>query len=345
VRALVLELVEGPTLAERLAHGPLPLDEALLIARQIAEALEAAHDKGIVHRDLKPANVKAPPDAPVKVLDLGLALALPGSERESIDSSNSPTLTVAATQMGLILGTAGYMSPEQASGKRVDKRADIWSFGVVFWEMLTGRALFDGETVSHTLADVLRAPIDFANVPATTPGPIREVLRRCLDRDVKTRLRDIGEARVAIQKWIANPVAISGDASPQSRPGAVQWFAWAVAGVMALAMAALAIVHLRETPLETPVARTSELPPDEASGFALNPNVGGTAISPDGRLLAFAASVKGTAMLWVRPLDSLSEERLSSIASFSETFAPSRIARGPVARRNSARPVFLFDRR
>src|ERR1700730_13667646 len=156
---LVMELVEGPTLAERIASGPIPLEESLKIAAQIADALEAAHEKGVVHRDLKPANVKAPLEGNVKVLDLGLATALPGGDRESSNATNSPTLTMGATEAGVILGTAAYMSPEQASGRRVDKRADIWSFGVVLWEMLTGKRMFAGETVSHTLADVLRAKI------------------------------------------------------------------------------------------------------------------------------------------------------------------------------------------
>ena len=206
--ALVMELVEGPTLAEQIAgragpSGPagLSLDEALPIAKQIAEALEAAHEQGIIHRDLKPANIKVRPDGTVKVLDFGLAKAMePASAlRASAGQalSMSPTITTPAmTQAGMILGTAAYMSPEQASGRSVDKRADIWSFGVVLWEMLTGRRLFDGETISHTLADVLRGPIDFSQLPADTPQTIRDLLGRCLNRDVRKRTRDIGEARI-----------------------------------------------------------------------------------------------------------------------------------------------------
>jgi serine/threonine-protein kinase len=234
--ALVMELVEGPTLAERLeARGsglerpqhrvsspqgskppgtspqPLPIDEAIAIARQIVDALEAAHDQGIVHRDLKPANIKVRPDGTVKVLDFGLAKAMDvgagGSGRSGGPGglSLSPTLSMHATQAGIILGTAAYMSPEQAAGKQADKRADIWSFGVVLWEMLTGQSLFGGgESVSHMLADVLRAPVDFERVPA---GPLRQLLQRCLDRDVKTRLRDIGEARVALARVsLSDPV-------------------------------------------------------------------------------------------------------------------------------------------
>src|ERR1700730_6350951 len=196
-----MELVPGKTL-----KGPLPMETALNYAKQIAEALEAAHDKGIIHRDLKPANIMITPAGVVKVLDFGLAaISQPGTGSEN--AANSPTLTMGATQAGVIMGTAAYMSPEQAVGKPVDKRADIWSFGAVLLEMLTGKPLFHGETVSHVLADVIRADIDFKKVPETTPQAIRDLLRRCLDRDVKTRLRDIGEARVAIQRFLANPLS------------------------------------------------------------------------------------------------------------------------------------------
>src|SRR6185369_10773718 len=186
-RALVMELVPGSTLSV-----PQPLETALHYARQIAEALEAAHEKGITHRDLKPGNIMITPEGVVKVLDFGLA-AIPGRETLG-DPASSPTLTIASTQAGMIMGTAAYMSPEQASGKPVDKRSDIWSFGVVLCEMLTGRRLFDGETVPHTLADVLRSEIDLRTLPANTPPAVRTLLRRCLDRNVRNRLRDIGEA-------------------------------------------------------------------------------------------------------------------------------------------------------
>ena len=193
-RALVMELVEGEQL-----KGPLPLDTALDYATQVAEALEAAHEKGIVHRDLKPANIMITPEGVVKVLDFGLAAVAPASAGDP-NPVNSPTLTMRATQAGMIMGTAAYMSPEQASGKPVDKRADIWSFGVVLFEMLSGRNLFEGETISHTLADVLRAPIDLAKLPAGTPAKIRDLLKRCLERNVKNRLRDIGDARIIIEE-------------------------------------------------------------------------------------------------------------------------------------------------
>ncbi len=169
----MMELVEGPTLAERIAPGPIPVEEALFIARQIAEAVEYAHERGIIHRDLKPANVKLTAEGQVKVLDFGLAKA---QESAAGSAEDSPTLTISATKVGMILGTAAYMSPEQASGKPVDKRADIWSFGVVLWELLTGHRLFEGETVSHTLAEVLRGPIDFDKLPRATPVAIRDLL-------------------------------------------------------------------------------------------------------------------------------------------------------------------------
>ena len=181
----------------------MPLEEALNVSRQIAEALEAAHERGVVHRDLKPGNVMITPDGLVKVLDFGLAAIVQGAPATPADPFNSPTLTMNMTQAGVILGTAAYMSPEQAAGTPVDRRADIWSYGVVLWEMLSGRRLFGGDTIAHTLADVLRGPIDFEKV--TAPAPIKNLLRRCLDRDVKTRLRDIGEARVTIGKYLSDP--------------------------------------------------------------------------------------------------------------------------------------------
>ena len=195
--ALAMELVEGEGLDERIRHGRIPVDEALPIALQIAEALEAAHEKGIVHRDLKPANVKVRSDGTVKVLDFGLAKAWE-EEVEGTDPARSPTLTGVYTRAGMILGTAAYMSPEQARGLSVDKRTDIWSFGVVLWEMLAGQSLFAAETVSDTLAAVLKSEIDPARLPASTPGVIRGLLRRCLERSPKNRLRDIGEARVTL---------------------------------------------------------------------------------------------------------------------------------------------------
>jgi len=202
VVALAMELVPGEDLSERLARGALPVDEALAVARQIAEALEEAHGKGVVHRDLKPANVKLTPDGKVKVLDFGLAKALsgePSASLDSSDSSRSPTMTRQGTQAGMILGTAAYMSPEQARGKPVDKRADVWSFGVVLWEMLSGKRLFAGETVSDTLAAVLRADPDWTLLPPGLPAPAGDLLRRCLERNPRRRLHDVADARIVIE--------------------------------------------------------------------------------------------------------------------------------------------------
>ena len=214
VTALVLELVEGPTLEQRLADGALPLEETVAIARQVAEALEAAHEAGIVHRDLKPANIKLRPDGAVKVLDFGLAKAIEGHSAIDAERSHLPTAVADATAAGLILGTAAYMAPEQARGRTVDKRADIWAFGVVLWEMLTGRRLFHGETLTDTLAAVLTREIDWSLLPGSTPPALVDLLRRCLERDPKKRLRDIGDVRLDASALA--PVAAVGPA-PSTR--------------------------------------------------------------------------------------------------------------------------------
>ena len=296
VRALVMELVPGETLAEA-EKSPLPLETALDYAKQIAEALEAAHEKGVVHRDLKPANVMITPTGLVKVLDFGLA-AVPSRDGTGSDPHNSPTFTMAATQAGFILGTAAYMAPEQAAGKPVDKRADIWAFGVVLYEMLTGERLFAGETVSHTLADVLRAPIDFGKLPKTTPPSIRRLLERCLDRNVKNRLRDIGEARVTIERAGKDdgPQPI---AATSSRSGNKP--AWAVAALFVLTTFGLAAIHFRETPAARPVTRFQFALPEKAIEPIFE-------ISPDGRTLAFTASEAGRRRMWIRPMDSLAAQ-------------------------------------
>jgi serine/threonine protein kinase len=301
--ALVLELVEGPTLADQLATGPMPIAQALAVARQIADALETAHEQGIVHRDLKPANVKVRPDGTVKVLDFGLAKAMEQGSGIHADLQMSPTITSPAmTGMGVILGTAAYMSPEQAAGKPLDKRVDIWSFGVVLWEMLTGRPLFSrGETVSHVLADVLRADIPHATLPAATPAPIRELLRRCLERDVKARLRDIGEARIVIGECLAHPSASATPASstPRRSAGVIGAVAVGVALVSLAAAATLAFVHFRERPPDERTLRFQIAPPEN-----LNTDV--IQLSPDGRSLALVAGGR----LWIRPLDSFTAKSL-----------------------------------
>ena len=217
---LAMELAPGEDLSERLTRGPIPVGEALEIAKQIAEALEEAHEKGIVHRDLKPANVKLTPDGKVKVLDFGLARAWAGDDAGSVSGSGalseSPTLAHTGTAAGLILGTAAYMSPEQARGKVVDKRADVWAFGVVLFEMLTGRRLFDGETVSDVLASVLKSEPDWPSLPKAAPASLRRLLERCLQRDPRRRLRDIGDARLVLEDSLAG----RGDEPPAAAPPA-----------------------------------------------------------------------------------------------------------------------------
>src|ERR1700674_4294224 len=298
-RALVMELVPGETL-----KGPLPIETALNYAKQIAEALEAAHEKGSTQRDQNPANIMITPAGVVKVLDFGLAAVTQPSAASEGDPANSPTLTMHATKAGMIMGTAAYMSPEQASGKPVDKRADIWSFGVVLWEMLVGHRLFDGETISHVLADVLRGPIDLDKLPKETPLAIRNLLRRCLDRDVKNRLRDIGEARVAIDNAGKEP-EVAAAAAPVPRHGKLPW---AAAGLMTLVAAGIAGYSLmRSTPPPLVSQFTVDAPPDTAF---TNP-FAATAVSPDGRYLVFGARRgSATPSLWLRPLDSLAARPL-----------------------------------
>ncbi len=213
-RALVLELVPGETLQQRLRHGAIPVADALLVASQIATALDAAHEQGIIHRDLKPANVVLTEEGGVKVLDFGLAKALDPVDGSNLDLTHSPTILSSGTQHGIVLGTAAYMSPEQAQGKRVDKRADIFAFGAVLFEMLTGKQLFHGETVSDIIASVLRDDPDWEQLPPNTPVAIRHLLSRCLDKDPKRRFRDIGEACFVIE---SAPAAVS---TPAASPGA-----------------------------------------------------------------------------------------------------------------------------
>ncbi len=271
--AIVMELVEGATL-----QGPLPLHEALAMAKQIAEALEAAHDKGIIHRDLKPGNVKVTPEGVVKVLDFGLAKAV--NERPTQTGPDSPTLTLRATEAGLILGTAGYMSPEQAAGKTLDRRADIWAFGVVLCELLTGKRMFDGETVTHTLADVVRAPIDLSVIE---DPQIRNLIGRCLDRNIKSRLAHIAEARSAIENY-----------SPAKAEPAVKtktgWRPWAVAAVALLLGPLIGwYVASRPAPPRPLIRLDLEVPPASPleagdAGASLRGNT--LALSPDGSRLA-----------------------------------------------------------
>ena len=233
-KALVLELVEGPTLAERIKQGPIPVDEALPIAKQIAEALEAAHEQGIIHRDLKPANVKVKDDGTVKVLDFGLAKALEGTPGS--DPSESPTLTAAATQMGVIMGTAAYMAPEQAKGKVVDKRADIWAFGAVLYEMLTGQKPFVGDDVSDTLAMVLKFDPDWDALPINLHPRLRETLERCLEKEVRNRYHDVADARVDVERVLIDPSGLV--VPPVVRAPLMFRAAWVAVAVLLTALTA-----------------------------------------------------------------------------------------------------------
>jgi len=238
--ALVLELVEGPTLADRIAQGPIALDEAIAIGRQITEALEAAHEQGIIHRDLKPANIKLRPDGTVKVLDFGLAktmLSPSTSGVGALDITASPTFTAHATAAGLILGTAAYMAPEQARGRAMDRRADIWAFGVVLFEMLTGVRPFGGETMSETLAAIIKDPPSWTALPRSVPAPVQALIRRTLEKDPRRRLRDIGDARLALEDLE------SGADTPAIAPVAAHAPAWRRAALWVIA--SLASVDLR----------------------------------------------------------------------------------------------------
>ena len=288
-RALIMELVEGQTLSERIKQGAVPLEEALDIARQIADGLEAAHDKGIVHRDLKPANIKITPGGIVKLLDFGLAKAEgPWSATTSVE--DAPTLTVASTGTGVILGTAAYMAPEQARGRNVDKRADIWAFGVILYEMLTGVQMFEGDTVTDVLASVVRQDPDLKRVPEK----VRPLLQRCLEKDPKRRLRDAGDAMLLLDMAPATTVDAKTSKTPLLAIGSL-------AALLALALAGLSYVHFREAPAAADVVRFQVGLP-ESVNFT---QWGASTLSPDGRKIVFAAyGYDGEPRLWLRTLDS-----------------------------------------
>jgi len=302
VNFLVLEMVPGETLQERIVpSGPFPAEEALRIAKQIAEALEAAHEKAIIHRDLKPANIKVTPEGKVKVLDFGLAKAFGGDETTS-DPSGSPKLTD-ATGEGTILGTAAYMSPEQARGKKVDKRADIWAFGCVLYELLTGKQAFGEETVTETFAAVLKAEPDWSQLPATTPASIRVLLRRCLQKDLTRRLRDATDARIEIEDALDAPAAVEPPTSVMpAHPvwqRAIPWAAGLIAGAV---IAGLAVWNLKPSPPKRVTRTVVALPLDDQLVIRPFPVF---ALSPDGTLLAYQASRGGTQQIYLRRIDSL----------------------------------------
>src|SRR6185436_2671210 len=306
--ALVMELVDGPTLADRIAQGPLPVDEALGIARQIAEALEAAHEQGIVHRDLKPANVKVRPDGAVKVLDFGLAKVLEPSSSIATDATASPTITSPATMPGVgLLGTAAYMSPEQARGRPVDKRSDIWAFGCVLYEMLTGRRAFGGDTTTEVIARILERDPDLTGLPPTTPAPVVRLLRRCLEKDARRRLRDIGEARFELEESKAGSNAAiashpaSSPASVAARPRRRLIVALCTL-VLGAAVGTAAMWLSRRAPSsdQRPTSTFAiTLPQDQK--FTL-PTRQMIALSPRGTHLAYVANSR----LYLRALDQLS---------------------------------------
>ncbi|MEJ2085523.1 MAG: protein kinase, partial [Acidobacteriota bacterium] len=301
-RALVMELVEGETLGERIERGSLSLEEALKFALQIANALEAAHEKGIVHRDLKPANVKITPDGTVKVLDFGLAKALE-EQHPSQDMANSPTLTAAATQAGIILGTAAYMSPEQAAGQLADRRADIWSFGVVLLEMLTGKQQFAGETVSHTLAAVLQKDPDWNELPAETPVPIVDLIQHCLRKDVKSRLQARGDARILVEDYLADPESARVMPESVAQPSAPIWkrarpWAIAVASVLGLVAALLRAPADNANPKR--IKRLEISVGNDSAWVQVGSSV---VLSPDERYLAVAIGQGDLTNLLIRPLD------------------------------------------
>jgi len=316
VRFLVMELVEGEDLAQRLARGALPIEEALDIGHQLSRALENAHEKGVLHRDLKPANVQISHDGRVKVLDFGLAKAFETEPLAEGEPTMSPTLTSVETRAGIILGTAAYMSPEQARGKPLDKRTDIWSFGCLLYECLTGNSPFGGETVTDTLAGIVKTPADWAALPAQTPPRIRELLQRCLEKDVRNRLRDIGEARIELQRAIgaadSTPeLSLSGEIAPltTSKRPSVPWLA------AAAVLGALAGIGIWSVLFRGPAAVAPNAPPPVRFSIAFPPELTVTdwELSPDGQTVAYRGRPKADSVpedervsrVYVRPMASL----------------------------------------
>lgn len=310
VTALVLELVEGPTLADRIAQGPIPIDEALPLAKQIAEALGAAHEQGVIHRDLKPANIKVRPDGTVKVLDFGLAKTtdLVGS---ASNASQSPTIiTPAMTETGVILGTAAYMSPEQARGLVLDKRSDLWSFGCVLYEMLTGRRPFTGDTVSDVSAAILAREPDWTPLPEVTPAAIRKVLRRCLEKDRRRRLADAGDARLEIEEALASPNA---ETATPARTASRRVVAMAIALTGAvLIIALLPWAVMRPTPQASVRPARFALVPPPAQALTTSGAVRDVVLSPNGTQLVYTGA---RGQLMVRSLDQLDARPLSGVTN------------------------------
>ena len=313
--ALVMELVEGEDLSQRIARGAIPLEEALPIAKQIAEALEAAHEQGIIHRDLKPANIKVRDDGTVKVLDFGLAKAMDPSP-SSPHVSRSPTITSPAmTLAGVIMGTAAYMSPEQARGKAVDKRCDIWAFGCVLFEMLTRTRAFDGEEITDVMMAVMRDEPNWSLLPVNTPAAIRRLLRRSLAKDRKRRLSDMTDVRLELDEGATEG---SGDGQVAATPVRARRRerVWAIVAIASLlGLAAIGIRELRRPSLDLPITRFEVGP---APGTTLQGT--GQPLSPDGRTVAFVAQSEGKSLIWVRPLDSSSARSLPGTEGASRFF-------------------------
>src|SRR5262245_29257316 len=329
-RALVMELVDGETLADRIARGPIPVDDALPIARQIADALAAAHEHGIIHRDLKPSNIKLRPDGTVKVLDFGLAKAL--DPALAIDVSQSPTITSPAmTGLGVILGTAAYMSPEQARGKSVDKRADIWAFGCVLYEMLTGTRAFEGHEVPDVLARILEREPNFNALPPTTPAAIRRVLRRCLEKDGKRRLSDISDARIEIDEALTTPSADASTVTPVRAdiqpPRWRRLLPWVLTGALGAALGLQLLLRnpSRSASPAVPQRLSAELGADASLATAVGPQVtvgSSLALSPNGSLLAFVAQTTATEMpqLYIRRIEQLKATLLGGTEGAASPF-------------------------
>ena len=319
VKALVLELVEGPTLADRIAQGPIPLDEAIPIARQIAEAVEAAHEQGIIHRDLKPANIKLRSDGTVKVLDFGLAKALDPAPA-SIDASQSPTSTSPAmTRMGVIMGTAAYMSPEQARGKTVDKRSDIWAFGCVLHEMLTGRRAFEGEDISDTLANVLKIDPNWQALPAEVPAAIRALLRRCLDKDRRTRVADISTALFVLDEAAGLRGAVEGPAEvgPYVRGKVSRWRRVVpAAGALIVGGAIVGGAVWWSMRTASPAVVRTTIATTESTALVTAGGVRDVAITPDGSRIVY----HGTNQLLVRVLNQIEPDVLGGLGTPTNPF-------------------------
>ncbi len=321
VHALVMELVEGPTLADRIHPRVIAVEEALPIAKQIAEAVEYAHERGIIHRDLKPANIKLAKDDAVKILDFGLAKALQ-SETPNVDLSSSPTISRMGTEAGMILGTAAYMSPEQAKGKDVDRRADIWAFGCVLFEMLSGQQSFTGETTTDILAAVVRGEPDWTELPEATPDRVRDLLERCLRKDPKQRFQAMGDVRIAIEESMNGAVAAA-----ESKPSIFQRFgiSESIAWLLFISLSVLDIGFLiwsethRTAQAGLPVL--AYIPPPAGTSFrSFGFSAGPVVVSPDGARLAFSATDQnGVTKLWIRPLGS---SESSAIAGTEDAAAP-----------------------